>query len=676
MDDLLFGEPQEETVDSSESPATALTDEQIISLLKGDVDRTRAYQQELSPERERFYRWYRAEPYGNERPGWAQTVHPTIFSAVEWMKPGLIEVFTGDFFTFTPAKNSQVDPDQARESADRLKRYVRHKLYNQSEGEQIVEDFVHDCLTTHYGVLKVTQRDEWDIKTEPNEWIDHQALQADGEIVNVAGGQDVTETDPITGMIVRSGVEGGQVIRKVSKYSGFCLEVVPANELYMLPGYPDLSRNPFVAHVVKRDLDYIYRQEMAGVYEQGSYEACRERGERADSQTQDTSGEAQTRYGVDNLTLPTFDADGEESQSVGNRQVLVWECYVRLKIDETGLMKPCIVTLCGDVVLRRPIENPYEGPPFELGYIYKEPHKAVGRPLASILDQRQRVLSNLLRNIQDGAAMSTYRSFFTTDARTKKALSEASPGDVTLVQSLNAVQEVASTPPPGFVMNAFELTLQEVAKESGVSESMQGLDNNTLNKTAAGMSMRLTAGMQRQKLYARRMARTFKRVLRRILDIIRMFPPQDDQMILGEDVAIAPHDIAGEYSIDIEVGVGPQDKQYNAQQMDGLAQLMIQVGIPMGICEPKQVIKAIRAKFEYLDMDVSEYLHTPEQMDQIQQMGQQLQQTQQELASLQQAVMQHMPGGGQQGSGAPSGIPPQPGPGQPPQQMPPQGAQQ
>jgi len=42
---------------------------------------------------------------------------------------------------------------------------------------------------------------------------------------------------------------------------------------------------------------------------------------------------------------------------------------------------------------------------------YKEPHKPVGRPIAAVLDHRQRVLSNLLRNIQDSAAMSTYRGF-------------------------------------------------------------------------------------------------------------------------------------------------------------------------------------------------------------------------------------------------------------------------
>lgn len=44
--------------------------------------------------------------------------------------------------------------------------------------------------------------------------------------------------------------------------------------------------------------------------------------------------------------------------------------------------------------------------------------------------------------------------------------------------------------------------------------------------------------MQRQKLYARRIARSFKRVLRRILDIIRLYPPVDDLETVGRGGAM------------------------------------------------------------------------------------------------------------------------------------------
>lgn len=595
-----------------------MTDNDLLALIQPDMDAARAYQSELSAEREKHYRWYRAEPYGNERPGWSQTVHPTIFSVVEWMKPGLVDVFTGEFFTFNPVVrgDNPEEAKEARDSADRLRRYVRHKLFGPLEGEQLIEDFIHDCLVNHYGVMKVTQRDDYDLTTEllPEMGVDElEALAAaDANIVDIRGGKSVTLRDPASGA-ERPGLRGAKAVRRKSLYQGFHLEVVPPRELYMLPGYADLAKNPFVAHVVKRDLDSIRRQELAGVYRKGSAEALRARADQRRAAAE-TAGEYATLHEVDGMTAQ---GGPDGAMRPGTPEVFVWECYLRLPVDETGLLKPCIVTVCEDVILRGPVENPYGGPPFELGYVYKEPHKLLGRPVAAVLDHRQRVLSNLLRNIQDQAAMSTYRGFLTTDARARKILSGMGPGDVSLVPSLGTVQELAPSPTDRFILDAFQLTLEEVAKESGVSADMQGLDSNSLNHTALGMQMRLSAGMQRQKLYARRIARAFRRILGRVLDVIRLYPPEDDRRLVGADVFIEPEDLTGEYSVAIDVGVGPQERQDSARLMDELVQLMLKAGLQLGVCDAKGLIKAIKAKYEYLDIDVSEYLRDEASMDMV-----------------------------------------------------------
>ena len=639
-----------------------ISDNDVLALLRQDMDKARAYQAELSAEREKLYRWYRAEPYGNERPGWSQTVHPTIFSVVEWMKPGFIEVFTGDFFAFNPIGKTDGSPAKKDEQqrADRLKRYVRHKLFNQLDGEQLVEDFIHDCLVNHYGVMKITQREDFDLTTELLPEMSTAELEdlaaSDRTIVDIRGGKSFRKEDPLTGREV-TGLRGAKAVRRRSKYQGFHLEVVPPRELYMLPGYPDLSRNPFVAHVVKRDLDSIRRQEMAGVYRKGSTAAVAARLDERRA-TAETAGEYATLHAVDGLSSPDGLGGPESLDSParqGQGEVWVWECYTRLALDETKLLKPCIITVCEDQILRGPVENPYGGPPFELGYIYKEPHKAVGRPIAAVLDHRQRVLSNLLRNIQDSAAMSTYRGYLTTDARAKKILGSMSPGDVSLVPSLGTVQEVVPTPADPMLINAFQLTLQEAAKESGVNENMQGLDNDSLNKTAAGMQMRLSAGMQRQKLYARRIARSFRRILGRVLDIIRLYPPQDDLAAVGADVVIEPEDFMGEYTVSIDVGVGPQERMQNAQVMDEMIQIMLKAGLQLGICEPKGVIKAIKAKYGFMDIDVSEYLFSEERLDQVKELEGRIAQLQGHNQGLRQAIADHARElrGGPGGSGGP-----------------------
>ena len=38
-----------------------IRDDDLLNLLKPDMDKSRAYQSELSAEREKYYRWYRAD---------------------------------------------------------------------------------------------------------------------------------------------------------------------------------------------------------------------------------------------------------------------------------------------------------------------------------------------------------------------------------------------------------------------------------------------------------------------------------------------------------------------------------------------------------------------------------------------------------------------------------------
>lgn len=632
-----------------------ITDEDIIAIISPMRDRANDQARIIEDERAEGLKWYRAEKYGNERPNWAQTVHPTIFSAVEWLKPGLVEVFIGDFFSFSPVVKNTGAQEEAKASAKRLQAYVRHKLFTECDGEQIVEDVVHDALTGQYAVAKVSQREEYDIVTEPLQPAPLAQVQAqfeqDQSIVKIVPGDVQMVQDPMTGAIADV-VTGGTVYRKVPKYVGPYVEVVPPEELRFTPGYRSLDACPLVAHVVLRDLDYIRRQELSGVYREGVTELVKAKCKPGDDDDTSTLARTERAY-LDDQT--NVDASGDYDAVPGlnlarsNAQYEVWECYVRLDLDGSGLLQPAIVTLCGDVVLKGPERNPYGGPPLEVFSLYKEPHSMRGRSMPHILDSRQRVATNLLRMIQDGAANSAYRGWLTDNPKIQQALSSFAPGDVSLIPgfSSGAVQEVAPSPPPNFLLNAFELTQQETAKESGVNENMQGLDNNSLNKTASGMSMRLSAGMMRQKLYARRLARFFKKIIERVIDCVKKYPPTDDIPLLGTDIVIHPADVMGRYTVKIDVGVGPQDKQARAGALAALVEFMTQNGPALGIT-PERIVAAVKAQYEALDIDTTEFLPTPEEIATIQQLAAQNQQLLADNQAMSAQLMgpQGMPPGG------------------------------
>lgn len=597
-----------------------LTAEQIIGILSPDIDASKEFQQELSDERARVYGVYRASKYGNEVPNWSQSVHPTAYNAVEWLKPGLLEVFTGDFFNFTPKKKYRDQPqeeiDAASEAAKRIKAYIRYKIFDQMDGEEIIEDLIHNALVGHYGIVKVCHRDDYDVETQVLDRVSSDELlqlAAHQDTIEIKGGEETIEIDPVTQMPVWNGVRGATLVKKKRIYNGFHIEVVPPWEFYLLPGYDRLEKNPFVAHRVKRSLDYIKRQEMAGAYLKGSYEAVKSKVTGLEEQPE-SAGELQKFFEVDGLSSPDVlrREENDEPQRQAANEVWVWECYCKLDMEQNGILQPMIVTVCEDVLLREPVINPYGSAPFELGYTNKEPHKIIGRPVPAVLEDRQKVLSNLLRNIQDSAARSTYGGWLTSSHQAKLMLQKMGPGDVAWTPDINTVKEISPSAPSQFIFEAFNLTKQEVSAESGVNENMQGMDDNTLNKTAAGMNMRMTAGMQRQKIMARRLARAWKRILRRIIDIMRMWPPEDDVEAIGADVMVQPEDLQGHYSIDIEVGVGSQDRQNQAQMLEQLIVFGTQVGLPAGMMTKEQLVAAQIAKYEYLDMDISEYVQPPE----------------------------------------------------------------
>lgn len=68
---------------------------------------------------------------------------------------------------------------------------------------------------------------------------------------------------------------------------------------------------------------------------------------------------------------------------------------------------------------------------------------------------------------------------------------------------------------------------------------------------------------------------------------------------------------------------------------------MLKAGLELGICDPKGVIKAIKAKYEFMDIDVSEYLLSDERMDQVKELKQQIEELRGHNDGLQKAIAEH-----------------------------------
>ena len=623
-----------------------LSDDDILALVQPDIDSARTHQTELSRQREESYALYRFEPLGNERQGFSQVVDSIAWNSVEALKPSLHAIFTGDFFSLTS--------DNERR-AKNFKAYLRYVLFRKQNGKRILKDWIHDSLVNHFGIIKCCYREDYDLQTDIYEVLTAEqfaAIAADpnstitkyDEVLIPAPVQPMPYVDEVTGQLVQpeqatevSVYENVKVVTRKVKFAGPSVEVVPAWEFYYTPGYSEIYECPFVAHKVRKTLDEIRKGERSKKYRRGVYQKVKDK-VAARISNPDTLGEIQRQFDVDGLTTPENALPNkpyaDDSIRANSNEVDVWECYIQADIDGDGLLEPTIVTICEDVVLQDPQENPYGVPPFILGYYHREPHKIEGMPLPLALRHEQLEGTNLRRLMVDGAAESSYRTVITQDRNIARQWSARVMGDA-IIGSPDSVREVSVSPPTQFLLRAKETSDANIEKKTGITSYNQGLDANSLNKTATGINAIMTASQQRQKYTAQGFADSVEELIRQMIAIVQMYPPADVVRLVGEPIEVTPDDLQGKFDIEIDVGSGPQEKQFTAQILDQHVQFLTQVGIPMGLATPAHVAETIYKKYDVLDVNARGLMKPMEEIQQLpppnQQNPEQMQQQMQDM---------------------------------------------
>ena len=631
----------------------SLSDEDILTLVQPDIDRARAHQTELSQERETSYALYRFEPLGNERDGFSQVVDSIAWNSVEALKPSLHAIFTGDFFSLT---------SDNEERAKKFKEYLRYVLFRKQNGKRVFKDWIHaSLLDTPGGIIKCTYREDYDLESKTFDVLtaeQFQAMSSDknikiskyDEVLVPSPQQPMPYVDPVTGELVEQELamdvvayENVKAVRKTVKFAGPSVEVVPAWEFYYVPGYAEIAECPFVAHKVRKTLDDIRKCERSGKYRKGVYQKVKDKTSSRISNP-DTLGELQRQFDVDGLTspenaLPNKPYD-DGSIRANSNEVDVWECYIQADIDGDGLLEPTIVTICEDIVVQDPVENPYGGPPFILGYCHREPHKIENFPLPLQLRHEQLEQTNLRRLIVDSAAESTYMTAVTNDRNMARQWSARVMGD-TIIGNPDAFRMNTPNPPSQFVLRAKELGDSSIEKKTGITAYNQGLDANSLNKTATGISAIMTASQQRQRYTAIGFADSVEELLRQMIAIVQLYPPDDVVRLVGSPIEVTPDDLQGKFDIVIDVGTGPQEKQATAMALDQHIQFLTQVGVPMGIATAAHVAQTVYKKYEVLDINAKNLMKPIEEIQQqAEQQPNQQAQTQQQMQQMDQRIKQ------------------------------------
>jgi hypothetical protein len=162
---------------------------------------------------------------------------------------------------------------------------------------------------------------------------------------------------------------------------------------------------------------------------------------------------------------------------------------------------------------------------------------------------------------------------------------------------------------------------------TGVTRYNQGLDAQSLNKTATGITRIMAAAQARLRLIARVFAETgVKRLFKLILKIITTY--QDKERVIrlrNQWVSMDPRTWNPDMDVTVAVGLGVTDKEQLAAHLTNILQTqmaMLQAGIP--VVTPENIYNTLTKLTEAVGFkEAGQFFTDPQQLMQLQAMQQQ-----------------------------------------------------
>lgn len=593
-----------------------MEEEDILAAVKKEIENAKTYHDELDNRLLRDYNAYHAiidARYNVE--GRSTIVSSDVLDTVEWVMPSIMRIFTAseDVVVLQPMGSEDVRP------AELMQQLLNYQFTYKMDGFTKFYTWFKDAFVYGTGVVKLT----WDTNyTRKSFFYDELSAHEFEELSNnknisVEGFDeyDVIETTlDSSGMEVTSqsmvykNVKG--FVKRVN-YSGPCIENIPLSCFYIEPGARTISEANFVAHRVKRTMDYLRRMQRDGVYHN------------VDQIVPNADGNSETseyaKYAYMETSTLSIELEDRKLDSPGREEVWVWECYVKLDVNGDGLLEPLLVTLVGDTIVRIQ-ENPFDHgePPFEILVPIIDTHKFFGLSLTGLVSEFQRMKTALLRNVFDNMAFGVNRYFLVrresgTDTRT---LQNIRPGSVVMTDDpANSVREMAPAPLPPFLFQFLEYLDQMKEARVGVSRFQQGLDPKALSHTATGISSMLNASQQRLELIARLFGETgVKALFRKMISMNQQFIDLDFTVrLLDKEIQITPDALDGSFDLRVNVGTGAGLQDAKMGQFNQLLNIMPSLS-ELGLVSPQHVYNVILGILKAMGIkDVDSYVQPPKE---------------------------------------------------------------
>ena len=501
---------------------------------------------------------YFARPYGNEVKGRSQVVMSDVADTIEWIMPSLMRIFTGSDSVMEAKPVGKGD----EEAAKLMGELVNWQMKTDLNGFLLMHDFIKDSLMLKIGVIKYW----WEKKElrKEQKYTDLTQDELDRLVEEKEEVRDIKRSpnsDEVEDLWDATVVE-------VTKVSRPMAENVPPEEFFFDTSAKNIEDT------------FVFHRRAVPRGEAAKYDISEdELAYMANELATDTVKDARfSDLGGANFLYPT------DKQDV----VFVYECFFK-DYGKKGEEIPIKATIIGTKIVDME-RNSYEKPPFcELSPV-RIPHRIVGRSIADLVMDLQEIKTILTRQLLDNIYFQNFGMKVVNPFRINMddLQNNNRPGGTvrTLIDidPNQAYVPIKTSPLPAEAYGLLDYVDSVKENRVGVTKYNQGLDSNTLNKTATGISQIMSASQQRIELIARIFAETgIKKFFKAIVDLNLDYLDSTTAIRLNDEwTNVRPQDISGRFDIEVDVGVGTGTKEVNVQQMQSLlniAPMLMQVGV-------------------------------------------------------------------------------------------------
>jgi len=563
-----------------------LTELEVGSIVSSEIKASLGYiGSDITEQRQKSLEYYFGEPFGNEQEGRSQVVSTDVSDVIESILPTLLRTFAASDEIVKCEPVTAEDEEVAKQASD----YLNYVFNKDNNGFITLYTLFKDALIQKNGVAKIY----WDTSTkreresyeklsedeytmlvdedgvevkEHTEYEDESAKKERDKVL-----EQITESGQLVDPMMLDQLENAPipmmhdvVIERKETFGKVKVEAIPPEEFLIERRAKSIEEANFVAHRTTVTRTQLIE---AGFDHDKVYSLP------ADSQDK-YNEEKITRFR--NLDYDYDSNAGEASTD----EISIYECYIRIDEEGDGIAKLRKITLAGTEGYTVLDNELCDSIPFVSVTPIIVPHRFYGRSVSEMTEDLQLIKSTVMRQLLDNMYLTNNNRVAVMDGQVNLddlltnrpggvVRTKGAPGQVMMPMQTQTINSQA------FPMLEYLDTVRE--QRTGITRYSQGMDADSLNKTATGVNTILSQAQMRVELIARIFAETgVKDMFLKMFELI--VKHQDKERIIkirNNFVPFRPMEWRNRCNISISVGLGTGSRDQQLSILNNILQTQL-----------------------------------------------------------------------------------------------------